>query len=123
MKEEDKISKRRISIIISFFLFFLILSGGLLNASVVHANGGKMPVLDGYTKRRHFGYTESIEVNLSYLSDRFTLDFGRYELIYSIGDIIIISGILLSFLNLGNLIYSEIKWGRPKNDKTTQSII
>lgn len=70
-----------------------LMIGSSFNFQVVQANQGKMPVLLAYylNTETHFSFWHHDEVKLWYLADIFYL----FDVVYSIGDVFLILGLML----------------------------
>ena len=93
--------------------FLIVLIGGAGNLSVIHVNGGKMPVLAGKGYRadhddRHTDFTERTRLPL--LADRFTFSNASERNVYSIGDLVMFFGafgLVMSALMAALLLVAE----------------
>lgn len=98
-----------------FALLFMMvcLVGAILNISVISTNGGRMPVLweENYSSLEHFSYQNKNEVRQWFLSD--IIDFGGF--IFSIGDFLMIIGLLLSTITLMLRLRYSIKLRKKRN--------
>jgi len=73
--------------------------GGLLNFLAISLNGWRMPVMtDGDVSGAWQLATPA--TRLPWLIDRFSYLHGQYETIYSIGDVLIVSGTLLTIAGI-----------------------
>lgn len=90
--KEKKLNFERLFLTVFFVMLF---TGGILNTLPLIHNGGRMPV---YTSilfeddSRHFRFENKEEVKYWALSDIFYMDLRKYNLWFSIGDVIIILG-------------------------------
>jgi len=83
--------------IISLSIFLITLYGAVFNQFVIYHNNNKMPVYAdwGYTNSiEHFIYTNISQVNYFLLTDIIPIEYKNREGRISIGDILMISGIL-----------------------------
>lgn len=97
------------------FLFgiLLVLTGVVFNYIAIIENGCKMPVKTnwmGYETKRHFGYMYFEEVNYPILTDIFNISI----LIVSIGDILMVSGLLIIVLDLIKVL---VNWRKIIKEK------
>jgi len=73
--------------------------GGLLNFLAISLNGWRMPVMtDGDVSGAWQIATPA--THLPWLIDRFSYLHGQYETVYSIGDVLIVSGALLTIAGM-----------------------
>jgi len=81
------------------FSTMLMIAGVSCNFAVITDNGGKMPVFDSDIENSttHFSYYNSETINLEYLADKYYINLGDYLWKFSIGDVLIITGLALYF--------------------------
>ena len=98
---EYSIKKEHIYVLLGLIQFSILLSllGASANIIAVYFNDGKMPVystldLDDYA---HFSTIDKAQIKFFVLSDKFKMKLGYIENYYSIGDVLIIIGIIFSF--------------------------
>lgn len=112
-----------IILIIILFSMLIVTAGGLLNYKVVVSNNCKMPVLDKgnifIDESEHFLYTNYSSVKYSILSDMFYVkDFSGVRYIFSLGDLIMIGGIVLCFIIFIMSLVGKYKiYERGSNEK------
>ncbi|MCK9370196.1 DUF5317 domain-containing protein [Candidatus Dojkabacteria bacterium] len=99
MKNKQKQINRLKALLAVVSIFVICLFGGLMNGLAILENDCKMPVLAlaEYTTDTHQGFTNKSTVNFYYLTD--IIPIQHYMV--SIGDIFLISSILLLFLLIG----------------------
>jgi len=99
--------------ILLLFGVIFCLSGGLLNVMAVSINGGKMPIYServfDTNSRVHFVTNNISEINDFEIVDKYKL-FGKWY--YSLGDILIIFGVLVFVLSLFVSLRDSIKIAR-----------
>jgi hypothetical protein len=101
--------------VLLFFIFVAIsLLGREMNYFVMNNNEGKMPVRElGHDDQYHFSYINNSEIDYWFLSDIFRLPvfFTSSTLIFSIGDFLIVGGMIIS---ISYFIYLKIENKRFK---------
>lgn len=88
-------------------IFAIILIGMLMNFVVLINNGGRMPVLDTFSweTSKHFSYQDFSEIKYPLFSDRFSF----LIFIFSIGDLVMISGFLVLSVFLVKIVRQKNK--------------
>lgn len=84
------------------FGFFLLVLGGLCNGTAIYSNGNRMPVYTSEFEKdnaTHFTFTDKNAVNNFIFTDIFPIYFSDYILLYSIGDIFLISAIIFCLVS------------------------
>jgi hypothetical protein len=75
-------------------------------------NGGRMPVLNGIIENdKYFYYYENDDVNWSFLTDRFGISIKGGEWKFSIGDVLMTSGLTLL---AGTVTYQHVHFVKEK---------
>ncbi len=80
----------------SAIFFFIVFLGASFNVTAVEGNSCRMPVKSQsfINTDTHFAFIENWEVEYWYFSDIFKLRLPNHYLYYSIGDVLIVVGIL-----------------------------
>ena len=78
------------TMLITTFIFIIILTGGVMNFKAIQHNQGKMPVLMNfyYFSDTHFSYENKSEVNVWYFTDIIKIRNSYF----SIGDMLLFTG-------------------------------
>lgn len=103
-----------LSITIAFMIIFI---GAILNTACIMMNNGRMPV---YTENyinsfTHFNFNNINEIKLFDFSDKFNIKFSNgYILFFSVGDILVVIGILLISVCIVNLVFMLVKENKIK---------
>lgn len=98
-KQNKNIDWRRVSIhfMIISFLMVLVNLGMLMNFLAVKNNGGRMPFIASYEyeNNTHFSFQDYVDINSDLFVDRFRL----FNMIFSIGDFVMLFGTTGLFIN------------------------
>jgi len=96
----------------ALFGFIITITGVFSNYLVISSNNYKMPVADAYgSDSVHFGYHSPKEINYPFLADNFPIKTKKYVITYSIGDLLMVSGIMITFIMLVLETWSLFKYG------------
>jgi len=97
----------KIELVIFLMAVILITSGGILNELVIINNGGRMPVInppgcyfEPINTSTHFNFVYPSQINNYRLADIYIapVNFNNLFLFFSIGDVLAVSGLLLTIL-------------------------
>lgn len=97
-KKKDKPKKFieyiSVELFIMLFIAVLVMLGMSLNAKVMMANGGRMPVYTEYPldTDKHFSFQDKYEVKMFELSDNKKISLLNLNYYYSTGDILLYFG-------------------------------
>jgi len=97
--------------LIMFVGMFLSFIGMILNFNVMIKNDGTMPVkivegMDTYFAKDHYSFYEiDEEIDWKFATDKYQLPIPKYIIMFSLGDLLILLGLLLFFPSSVNLIW------------------
>jgi hypothetical protein len=106
-KEYNELRSLMSSHYLIILCFIIISFGALLNVLVIGFNNGKMPVKTEYnfTSETHFSFNKDSQVIWADLSDKHKIK----NIYFSIGDFLMLLGIIVSFIISISLVYKNLK--------------
>jgi len=95
-----KLPKGEVLLIIVLFSLIFVVFGGFMNTLVLLKNDCKMPVKvsQNHITERHISFQDPSEVKYPELADKYAFPFFKWNIHFSIGDIIIVFFVITSFI-------------------------